>query len=240
MTTIPNTRVRSANGAAARPDHGQRRRAVTESLLAEIFQGRVRAGEHLVIHDLAARHNVSPTPIREALVALEGIGIVDIVPNRGAVVRSVTATDVTEICQVRRALECEATRLACGRLELIKLETFADEFRRIQTRRRHSKSFIEKARTLDSGLHDLIIESCGNRFLSQEIGRLKLLFRAFRDVAWEHNRANNDHLRFIEEAREHLAIIEALLAGDAKAASRAMARHIRSGAKYWSRALPAV
>ena len=38
-------------------------------------------------------------------------------------------------------------------------------------------------------------------------------------------------------AREHLEIVQGLLAGDAKAASRAMARHIRSGLKYWSRAV---
>ena len=40
------------------------------------------------------------------------------------------------------------------------------------------------------------------------------------------------------ETREHLAIVEALLAGDARGAARAMARHIRSGARYWSRSLP--
>ena len=65
-----------------------------------------------------------------------------------------------------------------------------------------------------------------------------MLFRAFRDVAWEHDEARNDFHRLAEEAREHLAIVEALLAGDARAAARAMARHIRSGVRYWSRAMP--
>ena len=103
--------------------------------------------------------------------------------------------------------------------------------------RRLNGSFIDRARAVDSRLHDLIAESCGNTFLAKEIGRLKLLFRAFRDVAWEWNQANKDYHRFAEEAREHLEIVEGLLAGDAKAASRAMARHIRSGLKYWSRAV---
>src|SRR5204862_189142 len=77
-----------------------------------------------------------------------------------------------------------------------------------------------------------------NTFLGKELGRLKILFRAFRDVAWEHDDARNDYHRLAEEAGEHLAIVEGLLAGDPRTASRAMARHIRSGLKYWSRALP--
>ena len=69
---------------------------------------------------------------------------------------------------------------------------------------------------MDSRLHDLIADSCGNAFLAKEIGRLKTLFRAFRDVAWEHDEARNDFHRLAEEAHEHLAIVEALLAGDAE------------------------
>ena len=54
---------------------------ITESLLADVFQGRLIGGQHLVIHDLAARYDVSPTPVREALVALEGLGVVEFFPN---------------------------------------------------------------------------------------------------------------------------------------------------------------
>ena len=232
-----STNNHSTNGS--RVDHGGRRRLVTESLLGEIFQGELAAGQHLVIQDLAKRFEVSPTPVREALVALEGIGIVDLIPNRGAVVRKVTVADVKEICQVRKALECEATRSACGRIELAQLHELAQAFREQQATTDPSAMFLETARDLDSRLHDLIAESCPNRFLGREIGRLKLLFRAFRDVAWQWKQANDDYHRYREEAREHLAIVELLIAGDPKAAANAMARHIRSGVKYWSRALPA-
>lgn len=221
-------------------DRGQRRRLIAESLLADVFQGRLRAGAHLVMQDLAERFGVSHTPVREALITLEGVGIVDMAPNRGAVVRRVTAAEVREVSQVRRALECEAVRLACGRTSLAELHKLAAGFRRMLTggTRQRPGRYIDEARRLDSRLHDTIAESCGNRFLAKELGRLKLLFRALRDVAWEWEQANRDQHRFAEEAREHLAIVEALLAGDARAASRAMARHIRAGAKYWSRALP--
>lgn len=211
---------------------------VAERLLGEILQGKLRAGQHLVIKELSERFEVSSTPVREALVQLDGIGIVDFAPNRGAVVRRVTAADVNEVCQVRRALECEATRRACGRINLAQLHELADAFRRMKTAKRKNGAFVNKARQLDSQLHDLVAESCGNRFLAKEIGRLKLLFRAFRDAAWEWRVAHNDYYRLAEEAGEHLAIVQPLIDGDARQASRAMARHIRAGVKYWSRGLP--
>jgi DNA-binding GntR family transcriptional regulator len=222
--------------------HGLRRHTIVQSLLADVFQGRRRAGEHLTTQELAERFGVSHTPVREALIALAGIGIIDLLPNRGAIVRRVTAEEVREVCQVRRALECEATRSACGRIELAELHALATELRRlmaVQPQPRSAARFIAEARTVDSRLHDAIADSCGNAFLAKEISRLKILFRAFRDVAWERDEARNDFHRLAEEAREHLAIVEALLARDAKEAARAMARHIHSGLKYWSRAMPA-
>jgi DNA-binding GntR family transcriptional regulator len=220
-------------------DHGLRRQAVVQSLISDVFQGRIRAGAHLVTQELAQRFGVSHTPVREALITLAGIGIIDLLPNRGAVVRRVTATDVREVCQVRRVLECLATRSACGRIDLRELHALAAELRRLLSARSlRGSRFIEEARAIDSRLHDRIAESCGNALLAKELGRLKLLFRAFRDVAWAHDEARNDYHRLAEEAHEHLAIVEGLLAGDDRAAARAMARHIRSGARYWSRAMP--
>jgi DNA-binding GntR family transcriptional regulator len=218
--------------------HGLRRQTIVQSILADVFQGRLRAGAHLVTQELAERFGVSHTPIREALITLAGIGIIDLLPNRGAVVRQVTSHEIREICQVRRVLECEAARSACGRIQLAELHALAGELRRLIAVKARRPQFIEQARAVDSRLHDLIADSCGNAFLAKELSRLKILFRAVRDVAWEHDEARNDFHRLAEEGREHLAIVEALLAGDPKEAAHAMARHIRSGLKYWSRAMP--
>ena len=240
--------------------HGLRRETIVQSVLTDVFQGRLRAGKRLVTQELAERFGVSHTPIREALIALAGMGIVDLLPNRGALVRRVAAKDVYEICQVRKVLECAAVRRACGRIQLALLHSLAEDIRHLmaesavhngharngkkekrgeETTSSQPATFIAQARALDSRLHDLVADSCDNAFLAKEIGRLKILFRAFRDIAWEHDEARNDFHRLAEEAREHLAIVEALLVGDPKQASHAMARHIRSGAKYWSRAMPA-
>jgi DNA-binding GntR family transcriptional regulator len=217
-----------------------RRQAIVTTLLEDVFRGRFRAGQHLVTEGLAKRFGVSHTPIREALIALAGIGILDLLPNRGAVVRRVTARDVREIMHVRWALECAAVRSACGRVDLKELDNLAEALRR-QTRTPTSNGakFIGEARAIDSRLHDLIAHSCGNAFLANELSRLKLLFRAFRDVSYVQYEARNDFRRLAEEAHEHLAIVEALRASDRREASRAMTRHLKSGLKYWCRALPA-
>jgi DNA-binding GntR family transcriptional regulator len=138
-------------------------------------------------------------------------------------------------------LECEATRRACGRTDLGELENIAADLRRlVKSASKGGPRFIEEARAVDSRLHDLIAASSGNDFLAAELSRLKILFRAFRDVAWSYVTARNDYRRLADEATEHLAIVEALLAGNGREAARAMSRHIRSGVKYWSRAIPAV
>jgi DNA-binding GntR family transcriptional regulator len=212
-----------------------------ESLLADVFAGRLHAGQHLVTQDLAERFGVSHTPIREALISLAGSGIIDLLPNRGAVVREVTAKEVREVCSVRRVLECEAVRRACGRIDLRMLEKLAADLRQLAERPDHSDpKYIERARAVDSRLHDTIAAACDNAFLARELARLKTLFRAFRDVSWAYVRSRNDFRRLADEAHEHLAIVESLQAGDAKAAARAMSTHIRAGFRYWTRALPAV
>lgn len=220
-------------------NHGLRRQSIIEALLNDVIQGSFHPGQHLVTQSLAKRFGVSHTPIREALIALAGIGIIDLLPNRGAVVRQVTPVEVREVCQVRRALECEAVRLAIGRIDPDALRALDADLRElIAVRSPDRHRFVQHARAVDSRLHDLIAGSCGNAFLAHELSRFTILFRAFRDASWQHDEARNDYRRLVLEAHEHLAIVNALIAGDRPNAVRAMARHIRSGLKYWSRALP--
>jgi DNA-binding GntR family transcriptional regulator len=207
-------------------------------VLADVFNGTLRAGQHLVAQELADRFGVSQTPVREALITLAGIGVIDLLPNRGAVVRRVTARDVREVCQVRRVLECEAARAACGRVPAAELDTLIEGTARLPADPAAvTPADVRTARDLDSRLHDLIAAHCGNALLAREIGRLKLLFRAHRDVSWARVAAANDFRRLPAEAAEHLAILHALAAGDRKAAVRAMAAHIRAGERYWTRAV---
>lgn len=220
-------------------EHGRRRPLIVQSILTDVFEGRLRPGQRLVTQELALRFGVSHTPIREALISLAGLGIIDLLPNRGAIVRRVTAREVREVYQVRRLLEASATRSACGRIHPNDLHALASELRRLAAVKGPlDADFVRQCRAADSRLHDLVVSFCGNSFLASELGRLKLLFRAFRDVSYSRSQESNDLHRLVEETGEHLAIVEALLANDRQGAMRAMARHITAGVKQSRRSLP--
>jgi len=215
-------------------DHGQRRQTIVEYLLKEILHGRLRSGQRLVTRTLSADLGVGQTPIREALITLAGIGVVEIRPNRGAIVRTLRPREVRDIYLVRRALECEATRTACGRVEDEDLRSLAADIRGlIETTANDRDRLIERCRSIDNRLHNLIAQGSGNIFLKDELDRLKLLYRAFRDSSYEQEGPLDNFLRKDVEAREHLAIVEALLARDRAASVRAMSRHIISSIKYF-------
>jgi DNA-binding GntR family transcriptional regulator len=210
-------------------DHGTRRQTLVQYLLKDIMHGRLRPGQRLVVQELAERLGVGRTPIREALITLTGIGVVEMRPNRGAVVRSVRAREVRDIYLLRRALECEAIRTACGRIGEDELQELAAEFRRLIGAVADDRDrLIADAQALDNRLHDVIAKSCGNASLMDELNRLKLLYRAFRDCAYEQTGPLGTYPRKDIEACEHLAIVEALIARDRKVAVRAMSRHIVS------------
>lgn len=229
----PNCMIFRNPASGAPFDHGLRRPAIVRALLTDIFHGQLRAGHRLVTESLANRFGVSHTPIREALIELRGIGVVDLLPNRGAVVRQVTARDVRNVLKVRKVLECEAVRAAARRVDRARVARLEADIRDLSLAPAGHTAVV-RARDLDDCLHDLIRESCGNNFLTEELSRLQALFRTFRDVTWDLEEARLDFHRIGVEAAEHLAITAALQAGDPRAASRAMTTHIRSGVRYWT------
>jgi DNA-binding GntR family transcriptional regulator len=228
-TTQPTSAAESAH---------VRRQTIVQTLLSDVFEGRLRAGQHLVTQSLAERFGVSHTPVREALLELSGMGVVELLPHRGAIVSQTTARSVRDVNQVRRLLECEAARKAAGRTDPHELRLLAAEFERLKRTEAHeAASYVEQAKQADSRLHDLIAQSCGNSFLAGELNRLKVLFRTFRDVFYTQHLASGSLTRLNEEAFEHLAITQALAAGEPRAAAKAMNDHLRSGARYYARTL---
>jgi DNA-binding GntR family transcriptional regulator len=192
-----------------------------------IFQGRFRSGQRLVVQGLASAYQASPTPVREALVELANLGLVELLPNRGAVVQPFGPQEIREISHIRRLLEVEATRCACSRIPVDELATLQQELLQLGELPR-DQAWDQRARDADTRLHGLIADSCGSRRLAAEIDRYLTLFRSLRDVshqrdAWTNFSRSND-------VPEHLAIVTALVASDGENAASAMDRHIRSAA----------
>lgn len=206
---------------------GNLRQQVTSRLMTGVFQGRFRSGQRLVVQEVARAYHASPTPVREALVELASLGLVNLLPNRGAVVQPFGRQEIREISHIRRLLEVEATRCACGRAPPEELADLERELLQLGALP-HDQAWDQWARETDTRLHQFIAESCGSRRLAAEIGRYLTLFRSLRDVshqrdAWTNFSRSND-------VPEHLAIVTALMACDADRAAMAMDRHIRSAA----------
>jgi DNA-binding GntR family transcriptional regulator len=215
--------------------HGSRRQTLVQQVLVKFFQGEYQPNQRMTVQALAKEWNVSATPVREALVELEGIGIVEIFPNRGAVLRNFGAKELSEICQVRRILEGEATRCACGHITPNELSRLEKIFSELSTAER-TVEWSETTQEWDDYLHELIYRTCGSDRLSHEINRYRALYRTLRQVRHS-KRQNVKDYEHMEENAEHLCIVQALAAGDAEEAARAMNDHLLQAAVVLERDL---
>ena len=206
---------------------GNLRAQLTARLVAAVFARDLRSGQRLVVQNLAKAYEVSPTPVRESLVELASLGLVDLLPNRGAIVRPFGPQEVSEISQVRRVMESEAARCACGRIPPAELSGLENELRRLETLPR-DQVWDRDARAADTRLHGLIAEFSGSVRLAAEIGRYLILFRALRDVC--HLRDAFTNYSRADDVPQHLAIVRSLIKSDAEEAALAMDRHVRSAA----------
>jgi DNA-binding GntR family transcriptional regulator len=89
--------------------------ALTESLRERILGGELKPGTPLREEALSAEYDVARHSLRSALRTLQGEGIVQIEPNRGARVKSLSPEDVRGLSELRIALEVEAARMALRR-----------------------------------------------------------------------------------------------------------------------------
>ena len=218
-----------------RVDHGSRRSALVRAILADVFGGAFAPGERMRVEHLGGVYGVSATPVREALVELAGMGIVELQPNRGATLRRFGPRQLREIYHVRRILECEAARGACGRIAPFELQQLEGELTRLVNASKDRK-WSDQTRIIDTRLHELISERCGSQRLVHEIARYRDLYHSLRDIRHGRRKSRSDYEQMDENA-EHLAIVQGLVADDAERAAQAMARHIDSAAAALEREL---
>jgi DNA-binding GntR family transcriptional regulator len=198
---------------------GALRHELAKRLLIEIFQGKMPEGTRLIAMNLAARFGVSSTPVREALFELEDSEVIEVIHNRGAVVKRFGRHELREIFHFRGLIECEAARLAATRLDKESLEGFRQKLKDLSKRHPNAKWF-EMEMAVDRELHTAIAANCGSVRLANELQRYNMLVEALRTVVGNERRAVHDAVTM------HLAIIDAMLARDSKAAAAAMAKHI--------------
>ncbi len=213
------------SASASAVPHGMLRKNLVGQALVAIIRGDLPGGQWLVEQDLAARFGVSRTPIRDTIHQLAGFGVVRLYPNRGAQVQPFGPEQLRDIYLVRRILESEACRLACGRIAPEALDFAGRQSEALAAAREHSVDWAREQMAADRGLHDLIARSCGSERLRTELQRYWTLIDAVR-MSLGHRYEARD-----QAVREHLAIIAALRGGHAPAAAEAMTRHIQQTAE---------
>jgi DNA-binding GntR family transcriptional regulator len=212
-----NDRGQSANGAL--------REQIKRALLVDIFSGNLAAGSHLVVQKLARQFEVSSTPIRETLVELMAAGMVEFTHNRGAVVRPFGPEALREICQIRRVLEVEATRTACGNIDLEQLESIRLEMVRLRDTVPRDELWSRETLVIDRKFHSLISDSAGSQRLNDELARYDLLAQSMATVVGNQSEIQTRGIF------EHLILIDRLTENNREAAADEMGRHIGNTAR---------
>lgn len=186
-----------------------------------IMSGELQGGSRLNESALASRFNVSRGPIREACRALAETGLLDLVPNRGHFVRSVSPQEADELYQVRGALFGLALELLAKRItaeELAQLDDMLDEMDGAAAR-----GSVEEYYPLNLRFHGTLVRLSGNRRLVADYEALIKELHLFRARGLVHGGG------LVVSNREHRAIVDALRAGDGAAAAGAATRHVENG-----------
>lgn len=136
---------------------------VERMLRDEILDGVRPPGSRLVERDLAQELGVSRVPVREALQALAGEGLVTLRPHTWAVVREFTDDDVADLLQVRGALEVLAFRLAAERVDEAGLAHLRSAVAREVEAARAQDAVL--ARRAAADFHEAVIEASDNALL---------------------------------------------------------------------------
>ena len=196
----------------------------------QILAGELAPGQKLYQQELCDRFDVSRTPIREAFHKLHALGLIELLPNRGARVRVPTRRELEEVFDLRAELEAYATELAC---KLAGHDLDAALNRSIDRVREMSNSVDEQFAD-DPGLnarmsgairdfHQTIQKAAGNQRLIEIVGHLE---RAYLGDFCCHvlmKPATRESLHI----NEHVGIRDAIVSRNGPAAKELMRAHIR-------------
>jgi DNA-binding GntR family transcriptional regulator len=193
---------------------------VVDAIRSAITSGDFSPGQRLVEAELTERFGASRAAVRDALVQLDGEGLVERIQNRGARVRAVSLEEAVEITEIRLALEGLCAARAAERA------TAKDhaELREIGERMREAvgSGDVLGYSELNKELHALVLTISGQRTARAVLERLR-----GQNVRHQFRLATLPG-RPHTSLPEHLAIIDAICTGDGEAAEQVMRAHLRS------------
>lgn len=189
---------------------------VTARLRSLIVESQIKPGERVPELEISKDLGVSRTPIREALKVLASEGLVDLLPLRGAVVKTFSDKDASDILEVMGLLENFAAQKACQ----------ADQKKIDRVLAMHKKMkllFVKGKRPeyfeLNQKIHDSLVEMSGNESLMMVHS---ILSKRMRSLRYSGNSTPDNWRGALED---HEEIATALEKRDMKAIKKAVNDH---------------
>jgi DNA-binding GntR family transcriptional regulator len=190
--------------------------ALTESLRERILAGELKPGTPLREEALSGEYEVARHSLRSALRTLQGEGIVQIEPNRGARVKSLSAEDVRGLSELRMALEVEAARMALERSRgALPASVHRSAERLAAVCRRSRPSWGAVAEAHEALHHEIVLAADSPRLAAAHLqaGAELRLFVLQLPPSWTFERIASDHLELVraleqegaEVLRPHIA-----------------------------------
>ena len=200
------------------------REVAYERFKAQLFKRNLAPGQFVSQGELCELLDVPLGPTREALKRLEAENLVRLIPQRGIQITDIGVTLIHEAFQFRTVLELAAVRRFVGTVEDATLDTLEGTTRGILERldggSNSDPRLLDAALQVDWGMHDMIVESVGNRIMMtahrQNFDKIKMI------------RLHGRSPRYLPLAmEEHLGVIAALKLRDADEAAAALEHHLR-------------
>ena len=191
---------------------------VAHELRQMLVENRIAPGAKLNERELCDVLKVSRTPLREAIKMLAAEGLVDLLPNRGAIAVALTQADVFNTFEVMAALEAVSGALAAQRIteaELSEIKAKHFEMLAAYTRRDLSAYY-----QLNAQIHLAINLSAKNPVLSVTCSQLNARLQALRF------RSNQDDDKWHIAVREHGEMLDALSRRDSASLAVIMQTHL--------------
>jgi DNA-binding GntR family transcriptional regulator len=191
---------------------------VAQRLRQMLVEGRIAPGAKLNERELCEVLHVSRTPLREAIKMLAAEGLVELLPNRGAIAVSLSEADVLNTFEVMAGLEALSGELAAQRItndELAEIKALHFEMLASYTRGDLSSYY-----RLNAQIHRAINAAAKNPVLTATYNQVNARLQALRF------RSNQDGAKWKRAVKEHEKMIEALSARDAVAMRAVLVTHL--------------
>jgi DNA-binding GntR family transcriptional regulator len=214
---------RTSTKAAVTAHPQQLQEHIRQCLESEILDGKVLPGERLDEQMLAQRFNASRTPIREALLQLSVVGLVQFRSRQGAIVARLTMKQIFAMWEFLVGLEGMCAELAARRMSIAERD-------QLQKLHHDSRVFVEKLDipgydAANQKIHEVIYAGAKNKYLEQQVLEIRRRLRIYRRYPFE--RVGGVPGSF----EGHDTVVQAILSGDDKAAGEAMRDHVTTGGR---------